>query len=140
MAANVCEATQKEKLSNDRPFRLLDLPPEIRNHQKNIIAVSVIPGPKKPKDVDSFLYPLVEELLTLANGVRAYDARTEQLFCLRAFLITAFGDIPAVSLLMKMKGHNAIAPCRTCNIHGLRVPGSEAKDYYIPLDRSLHPD
>ena len=96
-----------------------NLPPEVRNHQKNLIAVSIIPSPKKPKDIDSFLYPLIEELLTLANGVRAYDANLEQLFCLRAFLIVAFGDILAVSLLMKIKGHNAISPCRTCNIQGL---------------------
>ena len=63
---------------------IYNLQPEIWNHQKNIIALSVIPGPKKPKDIDSFLYPLVEELLNLANGVRAFDACTGQLFCLRA--------------------------------------------------------
>ena len=116
-----------------------NLPPEIRNHQKNMIAVSVIPGPKKPKDINSFLYPLIEELLTLANGVRAYDANMEELFCLRAFLMVAFGDIPAVSLLLKMKGHNVIVPCCICNIQGLRIPDSDAKIHYIPLDHLQHP-
>ena len=38
-------------------------------HQNNILPVSVIPGPKKPKDVDSFLYPLIEELLVHSQGV-----------------------------------------------------------------------
>lgn len=96
-----------------------NLPPDKRFHQKNIIALSVIPGPKKPKDIDSFLYPLIEELLKLLYGVQAFDANTGQYFCLRAFLIIAFGDIPAISLLLKMKGHNGIAPCRVCNIKGI---------------------
>ena len=117
-----------------------NLAPEKRNHQKNILPVSIIPGPKKPKDIDSFLYPLVEELFQLSNGVRAFDARTGKLFCLRAFLILAFGDIPAVSLLLKMKGHNGIAPCRMCNIHGVRIPGGDSTMHYVPLDRSSHPE
>ena len=117
-----------------------NLPPEVQFHRKNIIAVSIIPGPKKPKDIDSFLYPLVEELLQLCHGIRAFDANTGILFCLRAFLIVAFGDIPAMSLLLKMKGHNAIASCRSCNIRGLRIPEGDATVYYVPLDRSLHPD
>ena len=116
-----------------------NLPPEKRFHQDNIIPISVIPGPKKPKDIDSFLYPLVEELLSLANGVRAFDANTGEIFCLRAFLIVVFGDIPAMSLVMKMKGHNGILSCHACRIHGLRIPNADNKVHYIPLDRSSHP-
>ena len=103
-----------------------NLPPEVRFHKKNIIPISVVPGPKKPKDFDSFLYPLIQELLELSNSVRAYDTSTGKLFCLQAFLIIAFGDILAISLLLKMKGHNSITSCCICNIHGLRVLGSES--------------
>ena len=116
-----------------------NLAPEKRNNKANIIPVSVVPGPKKPKDFDSFLYPLAEELLHLSEGVRAFNASTGELFRLRAYLIMAFGDIPAVSLLMKMKGHNGIASCRLCNIRGLRVPETENTAHYVPLDRSSHP-
>ena len=118
---------------------IYNLRPEIQNHQKNILALSVIPSRKKPKDINSFPYPLVEELLILANGDRAFDARTGQLFCLWAFLIAAFGDIPAVSLVMKMKGHNAISPCRMCNIQGVRIPGGETTAHYVPLNHASHP-
>ena len=117
-----------------------NLPPEKRNHLKNIIPISVVPGPKKPKDIDSFLYPLLEELLKLSDGVRAFDSRTRKLFCLRAFLILAFGDIPAMSFLMKMKGHNGVSSCRSCNIRGLRVPNVDGTAHYVPLDRSSHPE
>ena len=46
----------------------------------------------------------------------------------------------AVALLMKMKGHNGIKACQSCNIKGLRVPGADAKVHYLPLDHSTHPN
>ena len=115
-----------------------NLPPDIRFHVANILALGVV-GPKKPIDADSFLWPAVQEFLRLLVGVRAYDALTSTIFSLRAFLILVFGDIPAIALLMKMKGHNGILPCRMCNILGLRVPGSRATTHYVPLQRSCHP-
>jgi hypothetical protein len=118
---------------------LLNLPPEIRIHIEHLPCLGVIPGPKKPKDSDSFMYPAVEELLNLARGVTAYDKLVGELFKLRAYLILVFGDIPAVSMLMHMKGHNGYRPCRICNISGLRIPGSKATTNYVPLDRSCHP-
>lgn len=116
-----------------------NLPPEIRFHMDNILALGVIPGPKKPVDIDSFLWPLLQELHRLATGVRAFDILTSTLFSLRAYLILAFGDIPAVSMIMHMKGHNGISPCRMCEIVGLRVPNSRATTHYVPLDRANHP-
>jgi len=46
-----------------------NLPPEIHFNIDNILSLGVIPGPKKPVDVDSFLWPLIKELLRLAAGV-----------------------------------------------------------------------
>ncbi|EIN06681.1 hypothetical protein PUNSTDRAFT_28999, partial [Punctularia strigosozonata HHB-11173 SS5] len=61
-------------------------------------------------------------------------------FPLRAYLIIVFGDIPAISMIMRMKGHNGLSPCRFCHIHGLRIPGSRATTNYVPLSRKRHPD
>jgi len=72
--------------------------------------VGVIPGPKKPGDLDSFLWLLVQELLQLELGVSAFDAITKTVFLLRAYLIVVFGDIPTVSMIMHMKGHNGHFP------------------------------
>ena len=116
-----------------------NLPPEQRFQKDNIICVGIIPGPKKPWDADSFIYPLVHELLELAIGVSAYDALSKSLFALRAYVITGFGDIPAVSMLMHMKGHNALCPCRMCGILGIRMPDSRNKTLYVPLSRRNHP-
>jgi len=101
-----------------------NLPPDQRFQQDNILCVGIIPGPKKPWDADSFIYPLVQELLKLAVGVSAYDALSRSVFTLHAYLITAFGDIPAVSMLMNMKGHNGMSPCQMCEIKGIGIPDS----------------
>jgi hypothetical protein len=119
---------------------LYNLPPEIRFLMKHVLCAGVIPGPNKPKDFDSFLWPLIEELKKLAVGERAFDAVTEQVFLIRAHLIAIFGDIPAISMVMKFKGHNGKCPCRMCAISGLRIPGEGGTTHYVPLDRSCHPD
>ena len=75
-----------------------NLPPKIQFLIQHIICIGVIPGPKKPKDFDSFLW-LIEELLELASGVWAFDVTAETMFTLRAFLIIAFGDMPAISMV-----------------------------------------
>ena len=111
-----------------------NLPPEVRFHSDNLLALGVIPGPKKPADMDSFLIPLAEELFQLATGVRAYDALSGSRFLLRAFLLIVFGDFPAVSMLMKMKGVNGISPCRSCKIKAEPIPSDNNRTgtYYVP--------
>jgi len=113
-----------------------NLPPEIRFQKKYCIHVRTVPGPKKPWDWDSFCWPLVQELVQLEIGVQAFDAVSMVLFLLHAYLILAFGDIPAVALIMRMKGQNAIVPCRMCDIKGVKVMHT----YYVPLQRDNVPD
>ena len=116
-----------------------NLPPEIRFWIRHILCVGVVPGPYKPKDFDSFLWPLVMELLKLAAGIKAFDLSSDEIFALRAFLILVFGDIPAVSMVMRMKGHNGLVPCWMCKITALRTPNSRSPAHYIPLNRAQHP-
>lgn len=120
-------------------FYNYNLPPDIRFLLQYILCVGVVPGPYKPKDFDSFFWPAAVELLRLAKGVSAFDLSTSEIFILRAYLILIFGDMPAVSMMMHMKGANGIHPCRACKIRGLRTPNSRATTHYVPLDRSCHP-
>jgi hypothetical protein len=117
-----------------------NLPPEERFLKGNVISIGVIPGPKKPSDLDSFFWPLVQELLQLEIGVSAFDAITKVTFLLHAYLIVVFGDIPAVSMIMRMKGHNTISPCRMCTITGIRIPSSRVTVHYVPLCRNGFPN
>lgn len=115
------------------------LPPEIRSHIENILSLGVIPGPHKPWYIDSFLWPFVEEMLELVRGVTAFCALTQTVFTLHAYVILVFGDMPAMSLVMRLKGHNGYSPCRMCKITGLRQPNGGNNTHYVPLDRSNHP-
>jgi hypothetical protein len=113
-----------------------NLPPEIRFQKKYCIHVATVPGPKKPWDWDSFGWPLVQELIQLELGVKAFDAIDKALFLLHAYLILAFGDIPAMALIMRMKGQNGIRPCRICDIKGVCF---NSKTHYVPLQRDKIP-
>ncbi|KAJ8515927.1 hypothetical protein ONZ45_g6728 [Pleurotus djamor] len=115
------------------------LPPEIRFHLRYILCAGIIPGPNKPKDFDSFAWPLYQEFLKLALGVKTYDVIQREMFAMRAYLVLGFGDIPAVSMMMHIKGHNGLCPCRMCRIRALRIPGSKSTTHYVPLNRFSHP-
>ena len=117
-----------------------NLPPEERFKKTHIISCGTIPGPNKPWDMDSFLWPLIQELVQLEIGVSAFDVLSETHFRLHAYLILVFGDIPAISMVMRMKGHNALLPCRVCEIIGVRIPSSRATTHYVPLSRVNFPD
>ena len=65
-------------------FMNLNLPPEERYQVKNILAGLVIPGPKKAHHLDTFLRPLVDELLALDKGVDAFDGYSMMQFQLKA--------------------------------------------------------
>ena len=57
-----------------------NIPPKERFRKEHIISLGTIPGPKKPADMDSFLWPLVQELLQLEIGVSAFDPIAQVIF------------------------------------------------------------
>jgi len=115
------------------------LPSEICFHINNILPLGVIPGPIKPLDANSFLWLVVQEFFRLGVGVQAFDILSSKLFTLCAHLIIAFSNIPAMSMIMHMKGHNGFSPCRMCEIVGLCIPNSRATTHYVPLNHAGHP-
>jgi hypothetical protein len=111
-----------------------NLPPEIRMRVENLIPLGVIPGPNSPKYILSFFFPFLEELKELAHGIRTYDAELQESFHMHAYLITAFGDMPAMSKILGLKGHNGYCPCRFCLIRGERnLKAVKNTHYYVPL-------
>lgn len=107
--------------------------PESRTHLGDMISCGVIPGPKGPKDLRSFLVPLDDELAALAVGVETFNSLTKKVFDLHAYNMFGHGDIIAMEKMLNIKGHNSLSPCRSCEMKGFRnVTGGE-KIYYIPL-------
>ncbi|KAJ9111247.1 hypothetical protein QFC22_006547 [Naganishia vaughanmartiniae] len=82
-------------------------------------------------DMDSFLWPLIEDLRKLATaGVKARRWEGGRLvdYLMRAHLIVISGDMPAISKLMNFKSIGAIFPCRWCKMRAIR-PGEAGQEY-----------
>ncbi|KAL7267542.1 hypothetical protein RUND412_009867 [Rhizina undulata] len=111
---------------------ILNLPPEERYKEENMLLVASIPGPKPPKDMQSFIFPLRAELDILEGpGVRYYDAKNQEYFTLYAHIVLITGDLPAIAKLMGYKGPNAKLECRFCTIKGYYH--EKQQHIYFPL-------
>ncbi|GAB1527705.1 hypothetical protein RhiTH_010893 [Rhizoctonia solani] len=101
-----------------------------------MICTGVIPSLHLPKDLNSFLQPLIDKLVELAQGVKAVNVVNEEVFALCAHILAAFGDLPAMAKLMEFVGHNGCFPCCLCKI--MSILGQTAKNgthLYCPLHR-----
>lgn len=111
-----------------------NLSPEERFKQKNIICFGVVPGPKKPTDFNSFLYPLVHQFQQLYTGVNAIDGSRQpeyQHFLLHAFIVAIGADMPAKDMLMGLSGHSARHYCNYCEARG--IYSSHFRHMYAPV-------
>ncbi|SGY58245.1 BQ5605_C006g04354 [Microbotryum silenes-dioicae] len=90
-----------------------NLPPEIRYKKKHLMTVGIIPGPKGPKDIDSFLHPLYEDARASArNGHMVFNGVTETMVRQRWFIHVIGGDGPCSLKDAWFKGPTAKWPCR----------------------------
>ena len=85
----------------------------------NIIPIMIIPGPKAPKDINSFFCPLINKCKLLAKGVHAYDGAHNESFDLHIYPISIHGDMQAIKHCTNLKGSNAFWPCCTCLIQAI---------------------
>jgi hypothetical protein len=115
---------------------------DCRYQAENFLPFGLSPGPKSPKNLDSFLAPFFEELKILEKGVWAYDASVKETFLLKAHLVLTSADSPGVTELFHFTGHKGKHPCRACNIEGTKYcttykkkkgPDGENTTYYFPL-------
>jgi len=120
-------------------IQILNLPPDFHSHLSRVLCLGVIPGPKGPKQIRTFLHPLEDECAKLARGVPTWDSVEHVDFDLHAYNIFTSGDIVAIQKFLNIKGHNGLCPCHSCNIKAVNNPtgsGAGEKTYYIPL---MHP-
>lgn len=111
------------------------LPPEFRYHEENLIIAGVIPGPKEPKNLNSFLYPLVEEFSLLQTGVDdVFNAHTIEKFTLRAHICLVGADQKGREKIMGTCGVPSYAYCPYCFAHGFRGPNFTYCPYNEPTD------
>ena len=89
-----------------------NLPRSERFKTENVILVGCIPGPREPKrNINTFLSPMVDELLELWNGIQL---KTSSLFgytSLRCALTCVSSDLPATIKVCGFAGHSAAMGC-----------------------------
>lgn len=114
----------------------MNLDPAIRYQWENILCLGLIPGPRKPKNFNSFMWVYAQEMEQAARGVSTYDAKSDSLFDLHVYGPLGSGDMPAVaSAFCCTKNHNAKYPCRFCRIEGVPIIGSRNPCHYVPMRR-----
>ena len=81
------------------------------------------PTPRKHKDLDSFLVPLIAELKELSTRVQdVYNKHTSSQFTLHGDLVLVSADGPASADASGLKNPgNAKTPCHQCYIPGTRA-------------------
>ncbi len=55
-------------------------------------------------------------MILIIGGVLCYDAFMQYEFTLHAYIIAWTGNIPALSKVMNITGHNSYSDCRFCDI------------------------
>ncbi|KAF9646246.1 hypothetical protein BDM02DRAFT_3130490 [Thelephora ganbajun] len=127
---------------------ILDLAPDQRYKIRNILPGGVIPGPGKPKNLDSFLFPGLAHVSALQKeGLRIWDGYNLIAAISLLFLLLALADTVAMAELSGSVGHHGKKGCRLlCELVGRNKPGGS--HYYPALLRPLgihnpscdHPD
>ena len=96
---------------------VMNLPRTLRFKLENIIIVGIIPGPSEPEhDINSFLLPLVQELLDFWSGVPLQIATksgtAEQV--IRCALLCVSCDLPAARKACGFLSYTARLGCLRC--------------------------
>ena len=115
---------------------VLNLPRHLRYKRENIILIGIIPGPHEPKyTINSFLKPLVDELLQLWTGVDFYinTPSGKRNKMIKAAIMCVTCDIPAGRKTCGFLGHSATLGCSKCH---KEFPGSVGQKDYSGFDRS----
>lgn len=95
---------------------VLNLPRSIRFKPENVMITAIIPPFRhEPKNINSFLEPLVKDLQHLWEpGVKMQTNKIPEGVHVGAALLNAAADIPAARKLCGFMGHNARLGCSKC--------------------------
>ena len=111
--------------------------PDIRYKVKHVLPAFTIPGPRKPKNMDSFLFPCLYHLSALQQeGLPIWDALRNVVFVSRPFFSLGTADGPAMAYLNGLVGHHGKLGCRLI-VHSLAAINQEALTIILPFSSRL---
>ncbi|KAG6848669.1 hypothetical protein H0H93_015004 [Arthromyces matolae] len=111
-------------------WQIANYSPESRFQQHNVLPAIFIPGPNKPKVIDSFLFRTLYHLSALqrengGQGLPVWDARTQGILNTRVLFAHGTADAVGMTELDGRVGHHGAQGCRLgCKMKGRHKPGS----------------
>jgi hypothetical protein len=110
---------------------VFDHAPDLRYKKKYVLIGGFIPGPNKPKVVDSFLFPGLHHLAAIQKeGLRIWDSSRDRIFTSCPFLALSTADGPGMVHLNGLVGYHGKHGCRLyCGLQGRHKPGGS---HYFP--------
>ncbi len=116
---------------------LFDLSPKHRYQKRYVLPGAIIPGPRKPKDLDSFMLPGLMHISALQKkGLKIWDAADKRFFISRPIVLFICADTVAMSSINGLVGHSGARGCRLwCPMPSRHKRGT---GYYYPA--MLKPD
>lgn len=129
---------------------LLDLAPEARYKEKHVLVGGVIPGPNKPKHMESFLFPGMHHIAALMRdgNFQVWDAKLVRSYMADLFVALVCADGPGLAEINGFVGHSGRLGCRLyCGMQSRLKPGTGIyypvclkpdEPYDVP--KSAHPD
>lgn len=107
---------------------VLNLPRSQRLLKRWMNVVGIIPGPTEPKKhMNTYLKPLVEDLIQLWEGVEVQILDTKEIINVRAMLLCVSRDIPALRKVTQFLSYTANKGCNMCNFMGEREKGGDGE-------------
>ena len=89
----------------------------------------LISAPKQPwKDIDVYLEPLVDELKQLWEGIVTYESSSKPEFTMRARVLWAIHDHPALGTL---------SGCTTPDYFACPICGENTCSYHLPKSKKM---
>lgn len=100
---------------------ILDHDPGQRYKVRRVLPGGFIPGPNKPRNTDSFLFPGLYHVSAVQRqgGIKIWDALQEATIISNIFLALVCADTPAMACMTGFVGHQGKMHCRFyCPIQG----------------------
>jgi hypothetical protein len=126
-----------------------NLPPQFCYKKRFVIPGSIVPGLKKPEEIDLFLFPLISHVAALQRkGLQVYDAYLDAYIpCAIPMIIFATADSLGSASMSGMVGHSGRFGCclycdmpsRHCKGDGQYYPALQCPHNYN-LAGCSHPD
>ncbi len=86
-------------------FTILSLPGDIRYKAKNTIIVLSTSGANAPGEIETFIYPVFQEMIRASEGIWTWDAIDESYFFHHVHLCMVLGDMLGSAKVNGLVGH-----------------------------------